>query len=165
MRENPLMRVVSCCLWLLCSSFATGQECNEIQLEDLGNTAIPSPTGLLADTLNALPGASPAMIQVLQLNEVCLGQGSMKGTYRSVSVIVEYFDMTASNNLTVQTEYQCENGLWVIMGTPEVTTNPTGTLTTPPRTDCARCIGPLSAPVILPITPDEHCAGKPTECS
>jgi hypothetical protein len=132
------------------------QECEELQLSDLGDTSTPSSTGLLAGSLITVSGLSMPTVQVFQFNTVCLAQGNVRGRYRSVSLVVLYFEMTTSSNATAQVEYQCSAGTW---GSNGVEINPVGTLTTPLRTNCTLCIAPGTVSSLI-SSPADHCAGK-----
>ena len=153
---EKVCQLLALCLFLLLSlPVALGQtisaDCPMLQDDQLGNTSALSPEGLLPQALMAESGdADPLSILILETNTVCLGQGTVRDTYRSVSVIVSYMESN-STEVTVQVEYQCVNGSWDM---PSVTQDPMGDLTTALRTDCALCnvSGPASA--------EEHCIRK-----
>ena len=133
-----------------------GQDCPELQIGDLGSTDTATSDGLLALTLVSLSsGQSPSvLVQILELNTVCLSQGALNETYTRTSVVVRY---TADGvEATSQVEYQCTNGVWEIpsTGNPTIEDSPTATLTTPVRTDCILCSSSG------PVTAAEHCSGR-----
>lgn len=137
-------------------SVTSGQDCRELRDVDLGDTNTPSTTGLLASALAAGSGEVNPTIQILESNKVCLGQGAVRDTYGTVSLVVSYFK-ALNVNLTVQVEYQCTEGVWGFDSQPSVTTAPQASLTTVLRRDCIFCLKPgLGATV----TPEEHCAGE-----
>lgn len=149
-------------LILLSAMNVNGQDCPMLQISDLGNTTAPSTAGLLADTIAAQTGVVDPFIRIIEVNVVCLGQGSVRDTYRTISLVVEYFSETSRNVSTVQVDYQCvSSGGWGFAGPGALNANPTATLTTVLRRDCVLCIDP-TAPVDTPslATPDEHCVGK-----
>ena len=122
-------------------------DCPELREEELGGLDEPSRNGLLAI-------ATGEAVQIISTNTVCLGQGTMKGTYRTVSIVIEYSSGTKETQTTVQADLQCcLNGTWSI---PVLTVSPSATLTTPRRTDCTLC----TSPPTLGATGLEHCAGK-----
>jgi hypothetical protein len=145
------------CVFFLPAGFVLAQECEEVQLSDLGSTSAPSTTGLLAGSLMTVSGESMPTVQVLQFNTVCLAQGDVRGRFRGISLVVLYFNMATSSNATAQVEYQCSAGTWESNGV-EIN-NPVGTLTTPLRTDCTLCVAPGTVSS-LNSSQAEHCASK-----
>ena len=137
---------------LVFSPSVQGQDCARITATDLGDTAVASGVGLLADALTAA-GGGPAMVQVLGINIVCEAQGSARDTYRSTSVVVQYMDMAAMTAM-VQVESQCVGGIW---GAAMLNMVPDADITTPTRTDCIICADPAVASG--PIIGDSHCQG------
>ena len=135
----------------------TDTDCLEVQVSDLGNTTAISNTGLLVQSLaaSAGDGTSPT-IQVLEINTVCLAQGSMDGYYSFTSIVARYMTSDGTDT-TVQVSYQCTASEWNInvLGSTVVTTNPTATLTTVLRNDCGACVGPGT----FPSDTVNHCLG------
>lgn len=132
--------------------------CPLISISDLGNITTPSSDGLLAFTLGTELGVSPPSIQILQLNKVCVAQGTVKDTFRSVSMVVRYLRESDNMEVIVQVQYNCIGGTWGFVN-PEVTMSPTATLTTATRTDCVLCIDPALVAAIV-VDPDTHCSGN-----
>ncbi len=131
-----------------------------LQDSQLGNTSLLSTEGLLAETLQMASGeAGHPSFQILETNTVCLGQGTVRDAYRSVSVVVKYRSSGGVEEI-VQVEYQCINGEWGF-DTPSLTNNPEGNLTTALRTDCALCIAPDQSPGS--VSEGEHCMCKSLE--
>ena len=150
-------------LWgLIASVNAQGQGCVELQTSDLGSTSSPTDTGLLAIMLAAQSGdvINPT-IQILESNNVCLAQASVRDLYRYVSVLVRYLRFSggmAPVTVTAQVEYECIAGEWGF-SRPSVDFNSNATLTSLVRTDCNLCIGPATAPASFVLTDIEHCFG------
>lgn len=152
---GPLLLVFSVLLYV-----ATGQNCPIVTPDDLGNTTTPSTNGLLPTSLAVLFGTAPPSIQILQANVVCLAQGSIKYTYRTISLVVRYLRAADMMEAIVQVEYQCMGVQWQVLST---TLNPVATLmTTALRSDCSLCLGPLVSTAV-PVD-ETHCAGK-TVCA
>lgn len=150
-------------LWVLAVPHASnGQtDCPRLQIGDLGDTTAPSTTGLVAFTLSSVAGdtGTPSSVQVITMNTVCLGQGTVRDMYRSVSVIVDYLDGTTNMMMIAQVEFQCMGGMWGFQNEASFTETPTGTLMTSVRTDCTICLSPPLG-TGLAVSPDEHCARK-----
>ena len=84
---------------------------------------------------------------------VCLAQGNMMNTYRSLSVIATYTPSPGESSRTNIFQLMCASGVWVAdtTGTPE---NPhSSVINATTRTDCVQC-----------RTGNGHdrCRGKPT---
>lgn len=169
---KSLLRAVL--LWMLLSSplpvSSQSQDCPMLQNSQLGSNTTFSNTGLLADALAAKAGDGSVLdVQIMEVNTVCLGQGTQRDTYRSTSLIVSYISTADVNTVTVQVHYQCLE----LDGRPQWSTNNFGTsetsvsdsaggnLTTSLRTDCILCVDSTTGPVAS--SADEHCAGK--DCS
>ena len=145
---------------LVYTATVDGQDCPLPRISDLGDTNTPSPLGLLPATLALLRGQGFPALQILQLNIVCLSQGSVRDTYGSTSLVVQYFDAQRSTTSTIQVDYQCgESGEWVNGQFASLLLFPRATLTTQLRMDCAICINPQSTQTYTP-TAEEHCAGE-----
>ena len=137
-------------------------DCAMLQESELGDTTALSNTGLLADALAALTGDTFLSYQLLEFNTVCLGQGSVRDTYRSISLIVRYVDLGGTESM-MQLHFQCRSGAWNIVadgfGTAaNAVTAAGGTLTTALRTDCFLCLDPSLAPAGQ-VSVEEHCLG------
>lgn len=163
---KSLLRAVL--LWMLLSSPlpVSSQDCPMLQNSQLGSNTTFSNTGLLADALAAKAGDGSALdVQIMEVNTVCLGQGTQRDTYRSTSLIVSYISTADVNTVTVQVHYQCleldGRPQWSTenFGSSEVSVSDSvgGSLTTSLRTDCIFCIDSAVGPT---ISSDEHCAGK-----
>ena len=147
-------------LLLLATATANGQysDCSMLEASELGDNSTLSDTGLLVDALNARSQAT-LTYQLLEFNTVCLAQGTIKDTYRSTSLVVRYRD---SNNAesTGQLHLQCFNGDWSEVsfgGSDNAISTADGSLTTPTRRDCLVCASPAFP---IPVSTQEHCAGK-----
>lgn len=148
-------------LWAL-QAVGGQTDCPALQIADLGEVRAPSTTGLVAATIAAESGNANTSIQIMAVNVVCLGQGTMRDLYRSVSLVLRYLDGADSTMNIVQVEYQCMamgGGVWGFGSGPSITTAPTGTLTTSLRTDCILCVDPNAA-MSVTVSPDEHCTGN-----
>ena len=141
---------------------ARGQttDCPLLQDSQLGNTSALATEGLLAAALRAQSGDDNVSLQILEANTVCLGQGTVRDAYHSVSVVVRYREVNDTEQL-VQVEYQCTNGEWGFGNESSVSTIPEGNVTTALRRDCSLCIEPdLSPDGGMQASADEHCVGK-----
>ena len=137
-------------------------DCAMLQESELGNTTALSKTGLLTDALAVLSGNASLLYQLLEFNTVCLGQGSVRDTYRSISLIVRYANNGGTES-TMQLHFQCRSGAWNIAAegfgpTANAVTAAGGTLTTALRTDCYVCLDPHGLPAGL-VSMEEHCLG------
>ena len=165
-------------LLLLCSisalTFVSGQnDCPLIQRNELGNSQSASMAGLIADTLVAFIGQPPArpLVQVLGYNIVCQTTGMQRDTFRSVSVVANYtcdgisWPFCNSMPLLSQFEFGCGTGdEWVaaVDGSAEgiFTEISDGDLSTPLRTDCGVCIGPVRTTFSSITNNTNHCGGN-----
>ena len=145
-----------------------GQQCPMLQMDDLGNSSTFSSTGLLAEALVA-SGEVNVSVQLVDFHMVCLGQGAMRDTFQTISVVVVYRNASDGINYTVQVEYICGIGMmwsWDILantgqgGISSLSFNPSATLLTPRRLDCSLCVNPSIAPGTLVVTTLEHCIGE-----
>ena len=137
-------------------------DCAMLQESELGDTTALSNTGLLADALAVQTGDASTVYQLLEFNTVCLGQGSVRDTYRSISLIVRYVDLEDTES-TMQLHFQCRSATWNIVadgfGTgANAVTAAGGTLTTALRPDCFLCLDPSLAPAGQ-VSVEEHCLG------
>lgn len=131
-------------LLMFVSPFSGGQDCPGIEELDAS-----SRDHLLA---NAIAGGKN-----ITTNTVCLGQGAMRNTYRTTSLVIEYSTGMNSTRTSAQAEFQCMDGEW---GVSSLHMPPDANLTTPRRTDCTLCINPDDASMALNVAPIEHCAGN-----
>lgn len=126
---------------------------------ELGDTTTPVSTGLLAQALAAERGNPRLTAQLLEFNIVCLAQGTVRDTYRSLSLIVSYRD--GGTDSTTQLHLQCDSGSWSIftggVSRLAASTPNGGTLSTALKTDCIACLNPLQG---APVTQAHHCQGK-----
>lgn len=157
-----LVRVL--CVSSLPLSFLAAQGeaaiCPMLRQSQLGNVATLSAEGLLVDTLRSQPENAGLSLQILESHTVCLGQGTIRNTYRSVSVVVRYFGSISRSVQEVQVEYQCIGGEWGSARDPSITKNPVGGLTSALRTDCSFCIKPDLSPDGTEASAREHCICK-----
>lgn len=160
---------------LLTSPTVGGQfaDCLMLQESELGDSTTLTSSGLLADALAPPDEAEPSSseqpdlkYQLLRYNTVCLGQGTVQNTYRSMSLVVRYLD-SLDAQYTIQLHLQCVNGTWSTANfgsSVDAVTVADGNLTTPLRRDCLLCVSPsanLSQADLL-ISAEEHCLGMPT---
>ena len=133
-------------------------QCAMLQESQLGNTTALSTEGLLAEALVISGGdADLPSVQILDHNFVCLAQGRVRDTFRSVSVVVKY-KKSDDVELEVQIDFRCTEEEWVVnTNAVGVTHNPEANLTTPLRTDCFFC---SSDPLHFDFSPTEHCLSK-----
>ncbi len=137
---------VALLLVLLCPPTVRGQgeDCPMLLESELGDTTAVTGTGLLADALS-LSGDAGSIVQLLQFNIVCLAQGTVRDTYRSLSLIAEYRD-AGGTVATIQLHLQCVGGTWSTRNfgssSAAASTPTNGTLTTTLRTDCFLCLNP-----------------------
>lgn len=134
-------------------------DCSMLQESQLGNASALSTEGLLAAALKDQFGDVNVSLQILEANTVCLGQGSVRDTYHSVSVVVRYSEANDTEQL-VQVEYQCTDGEWGFGNESSVTTIPEGNVTTALRTDCSLCTVPDLSPDEVEVSEEEHCLRK-----
>ena len=158
-------------LWILLFqiiSTISGQfeldDCPMVQESELGDIAAFSNTGLLSDALAVQTGDGTIGYQLLEYNTVCLGQGSVRGTYRSTSIVVRYLAAGGAES-TGQMHLQCVSGEWNIDNFANIVTAITdadGSLTTALRRDCFLCLAPAIALTQPGYSTEEHCLGKAT---
>ncbi len=155
-------RVMMIAAALLSPVVIRGQDCPEFQPSNLGNTTAPSSVGLLADMLRVSAGDTDSnpSVQIREVNVVCLVQGTVRDTYRSVSLVVRYLRASDSMEVIAQMEYQCMSGVWEFQGSAVVTDDPLANFTTPVETDCILCIVQSAAPPLAVVTEVEHCLSK-----
>ena len=135
-------------------------DCSMLEDSQLGNTSALSTEGLLAAALRAQSGDANVSLQILEANTVCLGQGTVRDAYHSVSVVVRYREVNDTEQL-VQVEYQCTNGEWGFGNESSASTIPEGNVTTALRRDCSLCIEPdLSPDGGMQVSAEEHCLRK-----
>ena len=132
--------VVAACLQL---PAVRGQfdDCAMLLESGLGNTTTQVRTGLLAEAL-AASEVSACGVQLVEFNTVCLAQGTVRDTHRSLSLIASYRDGGGVVR-TTQLHLQCVGRSWNLRTIETAASIPTtGTLTTPLRTDCFLCDHP-----------------------
>lgn len=149
-----------CACFLASLAAVSGQssDCPMLRQSELGDNTTMSATGLLAEALSA-GGQGSNVNQLLQYKTVCLGQGTVRDTYRTTSLVVSYLDST-STEMTMQLHLQCGAGSWNIAyagSVDRVLTATNSTLSTPLRTDCLLCLAPGSG---IAVSTEEHCSGK-----
>ena len=133
-------------LVIVTASTAKGQgsDCPMLQITDLGSTTSLTSSGWLAAALS-FHAAETLTYQILEYNTVCLGQGSVRDTYRSASFIVRYLDSSGAEN-TVQLYLQCISGSWTTqtLGSHQnAISTAGGDFDTALRTDCYLCSPPF----------------------
>ena len=149
-------------LFLVLVNSVNGQGCAELQASDLGSTTGTSNVGLLADTIAAEEGIANPIVQILEINTVCLAQSGVRDTYESTSVVVRYMRMTRvrgpgeiSEEVTGQVEYACSDGTWAF-NVARIDTNPMADLATQLTRSCISCLSPVENPAVSTL---QHCLG------
>ena len=156
-----VVSVAVVCLWLIPAA-VQGQfsDCSMLLESELGNTTVPVQAGLLYDALTSAGGEGPLLVQLVEFNPVCLAQGSVNNTYRSISLIASYIPSDGSET-TTQLHLQCIDGAWSTVNfgssATSASTPPGGNLTTSVRRDCFLCLNP---DIGEPVTPVEHCLSE-----
>ena len=157
-----LIHLLAFVLLLLRSSPGRGQfdNCPMVEQSEIGDTSAPTGSGLLAEALAFTTSNQAPTVQLLQVNVVCLAQGSVNGTYRSTSLIATYREAGGIEGIT-QLHLQCIAGVWSTMnfgsGATAASVPTGGSLTTALRTDCFLCSSPS-----LGGSPsaEQHCIGN-----
>ena len=143
----------------LLAASTDAQDCERIAASDLGSSSGPAEQGLIAERLS-LESSEPVAVQLLRFHIVCEVIGLSEGRSRQVSLVADYSvnDVTTSS----QFEFVCNNNIWELIPTfrldNTVTTPPTATFATPPRTDCINCLSPNRAG--SNTAGPNHCEGK-----
>ena len=141
---------------------ARGQisDCPMLQTSDLGDTTSLSSSGWLAAALEFHTDSEDQLTyQLLEYNTVCLGQGSVRGLYRSASFIVRYLNSSGAENI-MQLYLNCIFGSWTTQtggSHQNAISEAGGNFTTPLRTDCYLCSPPF---LDNRITIEDGCFGK-----
>ncbi len=155
------LKVLLACVVLALSLPAVrgqGEDCPMLLESELGDTTAVTGTGLLADALS-LSGDAGTIVQLLQFNIVCLAQGTVRDTNRSLSLIAEYRD-AGGTVATTQLHLQCVGGTWSTnnfgSSSTAASTPTNGTLTTTLRTDCFLCLNPSQGGP----EGEHHCRGE-----
>ena len=143
-------------------------DCPQFNETELGATDMSSETGLIEDAFQAVRGDSSSVsVQVHDSNVVCLRSGGTRDTYGIVSVIVRYSCTGAPSECTgtpilSQFEFECVAGpRWApsVGGSAAniITTPPSGSLSTPLRTDCGVCVSPARSGFETITNNEQHC--------
>ena len=163
-----LFLILSLCLGLT----VNGQtpQCPLIQGSELGSFDAPVAGGLVSSAYRQGDGDQSPRVQIFEYNVVCLSAGTVRDTYRSVSVVVNYTCIGVSEcedtPFTIsQFEFGCTAEVSGAQWSPSLggsmegirTTPADGSLATPLRTDCGIC----GSPVRFPFSNNEnHCGGR-----
>lgn len=137
-------------------------DCPEFKLAYLGSTITYIKSGLLASALQH--GKDNSMLyKVVDHNIVCLSQGSVKDSYSTVSIFVNYMIQGQRDTSRDQFHFQCINDEWSIrvFANPKLSRSNSSikaNLLTPLRQDCWACVD-LNHPGLLTRSEDEHCLG------
>ena len=157
---------------LLSLAWALEDECPVITESQLGSRDALSSSGLVAEGLALSPQSVIPNVRIFDYIIVCFAAGCAKGTYRELSVVVQYeysgifcdcspLNFEGFGNATSQFELTCSGGSWMEgSGLPSSTfTNPSdATLKTQARRDCSFCLRPGVA-ASLTVDNVTHCAG------
>ena len=156
-----ILLVISLLVILVTGASGQFSDCAMLQKSELGDTTALSNTGLLADALAVQTGDGTVNYQLLEYNTVCLGQGTVRDTYRSISLVVRHLN-SGGTEATQQLDLQCINGNWDIDNFEILASSiaaADGTLTTAVRRDCFACISPTLAGT-QPFSTEEHCLSE-----
>ena len=169
-----MLRSVVCLLLFLL--YARAQECNEIQISDLGSNETASTDGAIAQLISAGQAGTPDVL-VISSRTVCLAAAATRDKYRFASVIATYDCGGPASAVcppgpyprTDQFEFRCEDPgpIWqettLLADDRNVPVNPSITTL---RRDCSFCISPDDAATLMisptqnPVDPETHCAGN-----
>ena len=172
-----MLRSVVCLLSLLLYASAQ-EECDEIQISDLGSNETASTDGAIAQLISAGQAGTPDVL-VISSRTVCLAVAATRDKYRLASVIVTYDCGGAASAVcppgpyprTDQFEFGCEDPgsgpVWqettLLADDRNVPVNPSITTL---RRDCSFCVSPDDAatlgisPTQNPVDNETHCAGN-----
>ena len=165
-------RLIAVCLYLMSVlSFARAQvDCPAFNASDLGATNMLTQAGLVGSAFAAVTGdLLPVSVQVHNSNIVCLRSGRTRDTYSGVSVVVTYTcsgtpSECSGNPILSQFEFECVAGTWApsVGGSASniITTPPSASLSTTPRTDCGVCVSPARSIFAAITNNDQHCGCK-----
>lgn len=156
---------------ILTFSFAQAQnDCPLFTETLLGSADELSSTGLVGDAFRATSGdPSPITVQVHAAHIVCLRSGRTRDTFSGVSVIVNYTCVgppseCTGNPILSQFEFECVGTSWSasVGGSASsiITTPPSGTFSTPRRSDCGVCLSPMRAFFGGITNNSQHCGCK-----
>ena len=168
------MLLAAVCLLLLLSH-ASAQECDAIQISDIGSNDTASTDGAIAQLFSVSQQNIPEVL-VMSSRTVCLAAAATRDKYRFASVIVTYDCGGAASAScpagpyprTDQFEFECEDSgggpVWqdstLLIHERNVPVNPSITTL---RRDCSFCISPADAATSLPtdhpVDDETHCAG------
>ena len=124
---------------------------------------------LIALVFKESDAAADHIINVMEVNYVCLVSGAFRGTYRGVSAVIRYEcqGVRCPQSNVSQFEFSCVSGVWddSVLGSPEnlITAVADAALSSPTRTGCSRCFGPahitlMDNPELLPLYDSfNHC--------
>ena len=126
--------------------------CPIIQASDLSSTG----SGLIAATFP--PIDDNATVEIQDYKVVCLAQGTVRDTYRFVSLVVNYTYNGTERISQFQFECQLESWNTNVSGSVQYsrTDPPSASLETALRTDCAQCIDPRQ---LSSVNNTQHCSG------
>ena len=123
---------------------------------------------VIADSINAgFTFFTPPIINIIDLNYVCVVSGTLRDTYRIVSVVVRYSCLgflCPAGTLLSQYDVSCNSeGMWVDGLNQHFHRDiADADLATPNRTECSFCVAPnhpLLATIALPYDDTTHCVG------
>ena len=109
---------------LLSLAWALEDECPVITESQLGSRDALSSSGLVAKGLALSPQSVIPNVRIFDYNIVCFAAGCAKGTYRELSVVVQYeysgifcdcspLNFEGFGNATSQFEFTCSGGSWM----------------------------------------------------
>ena len=130
------------------------QNCSIVTESDLGNPSMLSSEGIIS----AVQGR--ALVQVLQINIVCLSSGQRRNTYSTASVLARYncLNCTASmmmQELVNQFTFPCNMQNQWVPPSGGITPDPMANFTTPLDRNCGLCLYP--SPDDFRPDPVTHC--------
>ena len=149
-------------LFVLVYTKTTNGQCLMITDDEIGNSTGPSATGLISQArgLKYYGGRVSPKIHVLAYNIVCTSVFRERDTFRSISLVANYTELThgdsTSQFYSSQFEFGCEGNAWSSRSDNHgITTPPDANFSTPLREDCGLCIKGNVA-----RDSENHCSGN-----
>ena len=127
------MMMLKLILALSLISLSIGQDC------PLPNNThvLANLTALLQDGGDGRQTYSPTIIGSIQY--ICLAQGNMINTYRTLSVIATYTPNSGESSRTSIFQLMCSSGVWTADFSGRLVDPDPSVINAPTRTDCAQC--------------------------
>ncbi len=151
------MLVYSILILVVGATRVSAQNCAKLTVGDLGDSDVPSSSGLIPQRL--MESDTPPLVQILGFRIVCESASTLRNRFRGASALVNY---TLNSALIMsQFDFQCVGtSTWTISDDADsVTTPPDATMDTLLSTNCFICVHPRAG---LLIRTDSHCGGMKT---